>query len=179
VLKERKDREVEFIQLLSEILDLKGTAFAKKIGKHQPNVSGYLAGNNIPRKKVLHSALRHAFEWEVAPLVEVQSVEEHANQLPQTPGVYCFYDSSGSVIYVGQATKLKTEVGLALQRLMNFPVRLGSPQLSKKEHRKYKTIARYLSAYSVPSPRMRHNLEALLLRVFPNQSHNNKIGNFI
>jgi hypothetical protein len=28
VLKERRDREVEFIQLLSEILDLKGMAFA-------------------------------------------------------------------------------------------------------------------------------------------------------
>jgi hypothetical protein len=117
VLTERRsDREVEFIQRLSEILDLKGMAFAKKIGKQPPNVHGYLAGKNIPRKKVLHSALRHAFEWEVTPLVEVQSVEEHANQLPQTPGVYCFYDSSGSVIYVGQATKLKTEVGLALQR---------------------------------------------------------------
>jgi len=175
----RRHRQVEFIELLSEILDLKGGEFARKIGKQQPNVVGYLAGTPIPGKKALHSALRHAFEWEVTPLVEVRSVEEHANQLPQTPGVYCLYDSSGSVIYVGQAAKLKTEVSLALQRPMNFPVRLGSPKLSKKEHRKYKAIARYLSAYSVPSKRMRHNLEALLLRVFPNQSHNNKIWNFI
>ena len=30
----------------------------------------------------------------------MQSVEEHANKLPQIPGVYCLYDSSGSVIYV-------------------------------------------------------------------------------
>jgi hypothetical protein len=171
----RNRREVEFIGLLSEILDLNGRAFAKKIGKQQTNVTNYLRGTIVPQKKALHSALRHAFEWEVTPIVEVQSVKEHARGLPKTPGVYCLYDSSGSVIYVGQATNLKLE----LQRCTNFPVRLGLPQLAKKEHRKYKVIASYLSAYSVPSPRMRHNLEALLLRVFPNQSHNNKIGNFI
>ena len=174
----RKSREVEFLKMLREVLDLKGPALAKKIGKQASNVHGYLAGTTILRKKALGSAMRHAYEWEVTPVVEVKPVADHAKGLPQTPGVYCLYDSSGSVIYVGQATNLKQEVAQALHRKMNFPVRLGSPKLSVKERRKYNAVAEYLSAYSVPSPRMRHNLEALLLRAFPNQSHNNKIGNF-
>lgn len=169
----------EFIRLLRDILDLKPDAFARKIGKQRPNADAYLAGKTVPGKSALKTALRHAFEWEVTPLVEVQSVKERANLLPTDAGVYCLYDSSGSIIYVGQATNLKQEVAQTLQRRMNFPVRLGFPKLSKKEHRKYKAVTAYLSAYAVPSPRMRHNLEALMLRAFPNQSHNNKIGNFI
>ena len=95
MLKERRSPEVEFIRLLSEILNLKSEAFAERIGKQQSNVAAYMGGK-VPGKKVLHSALRHAFEWEVTPLVEVQSVEEHANKLPQTPGVYCLHDSSAA-----------------------------------------------------------------------------------
>jgi hypothetical protein len=175
--KGRKRREVEFLQLLSELPRFKDGNFAKQIGKQSSNVSSYLSGNPAPQKRLLDSALRHAYEWQVKPIVEVQSITQHAKTLPAEPGIYCLYDSSGSAIYVGQATNLKQEIGQALQRQMNFPVRLG-PNLSKKEHHKYKDVAVYLSAYEVPSPRMRHNLEALLLRTFPNQSHNNKMGNF-
>jgi hypothetical protein len=131
----------------------------------------------VPGKRVLRSALRHAFEWQVSPILEVEPIAE-ARLLPRDPGVYCLYDSSGSVIYVGQATNLKQEVGQSLQRQMNFPVRLG-PMLAKKHRPKYKVVATHLSAYSIPSPRMRHNIEALLLRSFPNQSHNNKMGKYI
>ncbi len=176
--KGRKSREVEFIQSLSEIVGLKGRAFAEKLGKQPANVANYVSGKLVPGRHVLQTALRHAFEWEVKSLFEVQPINDCANALPLSPGIYCLYDSSGSVIYVGQATNLRQEVAQALQRPMNFPVRLGLPTLSLKEHRKYKVVAEYLSAYAVPSSRMRHNLEALLLRVFPNQSHNNKMGIF-
>jgi hypothetical protein len=174
-----KHRPVEFINYLAELLDLgaKNAQFAKRIGKKPQNVSGYLSGGLVPGKRVLQSSLRHAFEWEVAEVVEIRPVREHASKLPEEPGIYALYDSSGSAIYVGQASNLKSEVAQTLQREMNFPVRLG-PRISRKEHRRYKDVAAYVSAYKVPSPRMRHNLEALLLRVFPNQSHNNKMGNF-
>lgn len=96
----------------------------------------------------------------------------------ERPGHLLSYDSSGSVTYIGQTIDLKYEISQVLQRQMNFPVRLG-PKLSKKALRKHKeVVATYFTAYEVPSPRMRHNLEALLLRCFPNQSHNNKLGNF-
>jgi hypothetical protein len=175
--KGRKHSNVEFIKRLSKILELSGGEFARRIGKKAPNVTNYLSGKSVPGDHALRSALRHAFEWEVISLVEIKPVKEHANSLPHEPGIYCLYDSSGGVIYVGQAKDLKQEVAQTLQRDMNFPVRLG-PKLSLKAYRKYKTVAAYLSAYEVQSPRMRHNLEALLLRSFPNQSHNNKMGNF-
>jgi hypothetical protein len=150
--------------------------FAKRIGKKAPNVHAYYNGKVVPKRRFLLSALRHAFEWEVTPVLEVRPTSD-SRLLTTKPGVYCLYDSAGSVIYVGQATNLKQEIAQALQRKMNFPVRLG-PTLSKKTQPKYKAVATHLSAYEVPSPRMRHNLEALLLRAFPNQSHNNKMGNF-
>lgn len=175
--KGRESRGVEFINLLSEILDLKGAELARRLGKQTSNVHNYMTGKSEPGVRFFRSALRHAFEWDVSVLAELMPVEKHANSLPKKPGVYCLYDSSGSVIYAGQATDLRTEVAQALQRRMNFPVRLG-PRLWKKTHRKYKLVATHLSAYEVASPRMRHNLEALLLRAFPNQSHNNKLGKF-
>jgi hypothetical protein len=159
------------------MLELSGAEFARRIGKKTPNVHLYMSSKLVPGKKVLLSALRHAFEWDVKTVAEVQPIDEAAASLPTNPGVYCLYDSSGSVIYVGQATNLKQEVGQARQRKTNFPVRLG-PKLSTKAHPKYKAVAEYLTAYEVRSTRMRHNLEALLLRAFPNQSHNNKMGRF-
>jgi len=165
--------------LLAELLSYDGhgdyTRFAKKLGKTTSNVHAYFNGRKIPGKNVLLSGLRHAFEWEVIPIVEVGPID--LKSLTSEAGVYCLYDSSASIIYVGQATNLRQEVRQALGRRMNFPVRRG-PALSKKDRPSYKEIAQYLSAYEVPSARMRHNLEALLLRAFPNQSHNNKMGNF-
>jgi len=159
------------------MLELNGAEFAGRIGKKTPNVHAYMSGKKSPGKKVLLSALRHAFEWDVTPVAEVEPVGNVVKSFPTNPGVYCLYDSSGSAIYTGQATNLKQEMSLALQRKMNFPVRLG-PSLSKKAHPKYKVVATYIAAYEVPSRRVRHNLEALLLRAFPNQSHNNKLGRF-
>ncbi len=172
----RSPSQVDFIRLLATTLGLKGAAFAKKIGKTSANTAAYLGGSKTPGNKVLFSALRHAFEWDVEPLFELEEIDS-AKKLPGLPSIYTLYDTSGSAIYVGQATNLKQEVGQARQREMNFAVRLG-PNLAKKEHRKYKIVAKHFSAYHVPSARMRHNLEALLLRSFPNQSHNDKMGIF-
>ena len=156
---------------------MNATAFAKRIGKQTSNVSDYRAGKKKPKHKVLLSSVRHAFESEINPVVEMGKVAEHASKLPDGPGIYALYDSAGNALYVGQATNLKREVTQTLQRNVNFTIRLG-PNLSKKAKPKYKDLASSLSAYSVPSSRMRHNLEALLLRMFPNQTHNNKMGNF-
>jgi hypothetical protein len=175
--KGRRDRRIEFFRLLAEILDCdQPPEFAKKVGKQVSNVHAYYRGRSIPGLKFLRSAMQHAFEWDVRPILEVRQMDQRKH-LTTRPGVYCLYDSSGSVIYVGQAKNLQQEVAQALQRKMNFPVRTG-PALSKKSLPKYKAVATHLTAYEVPSLRMRHNLEAFLLRAFPNQSHNNKMGNF-
>jgi len=173
----RKPQKVEFFQVLSDLLGLRGGALAKRVGKKAANVSAYLSGAKTPQKKVLLGATRHAFEWDVIPLVEVRELKSHQGSARPVPGIYALFDSSASVLYLGQATNLKTELNQTLNRACNFPVRRG-PNLSKKAKPKYKEIATHLSAYQVESPRLRHNLEALLLRFFPNQSHNNKVGNF-
>lgn len=167
----------EFLHTLGDVLDLKGSAFAKAIGKQPTNVSQYMSGNKAVGRKTLASAVRHVGEWHVNAIQEVKPVPKKLTDLPTTPGVYALYDSSASLIYLGQALNLRTEVRQTLNRKANFPVRRG-PKLSLKAKPKYKELAIFLSAYEVPSARLRHNLEALLLRVFPNQSHNNKLGKF-
>lgn len=163
------------MQLMSELLDVDGVGFAKRIGKQSANVNAYCSGRKIPGKAVLRSSLQHAFEWDLITLFELVPLK--ISSLSSSPGIYALYDSSGSILYVGQATNLKAEVNQTLHRNVNFAIRSG-PKLSKKKHPKYKDVVHFMSAYEVSSSRVRHNLEALLLRVFPNQSHNNKMGNF-
>jgi hypothetical protein len=166
----------EFLRTLSEVVDLEGADFAKAIGKKPTNTSQYLSGAKKPGKRTLRGAVYHLGEWNVKPIFELAPIPERS-EIPETPGIYALYDSSSNLIYVGQALDLRAEIWQTLNRKTNFPVRSG-PKLSVKAQPKYKTITVKLSAYQVESGRLRHNLEALLLRVFPNQSHNNKLGNF-
>jgi hypothetical protein len=106
----RSPSQVDFIRLLAAMLELKGAKFAHRVGKTAANAGAYLAGSKTPGRKVLLSALRHAFERDVKPLSELESVDK-ANDLPTTPGIYSLYDSSGSAIYVGQAHKLEAGSG--------------------------------------------------------------------
>jgi hypothetical protein len=167
----------QFLHTLSDIVELQGGQLARAIGKRQTNVSQYLSGAKSVGKRTLRGAVYHLGEWQVTPVLEVRPLPSPLTPIPQTPGVYSFYDSSASVIYVGQATRLRAEITSALNRETNFPVRHG-PQLSVKRHPRYRDVTKYISAYEIPSARLRHNLEALLLSMFPNQSHNNKLGTF-
>ncbi len=165
----------EFLHTLSEILELKGAAFAKAIGKKYTNVSQYLSGSKKVGPRTLRTALYHLGEWEVKALLEVQPQPANLTKIQQTPSIYALYDSSASILYVGQAKRLRAKITQTLNRKTNFPIRSG-PKLTKKHHPKFKDITTRISVYEVPSARLRHNIEALLLRVFPNQSHNNKLG---
>ena len=62
----------EFLAKLKVILGVEQFGqFAKRCGKQPTNMTGYLAGNRIPGDRVLRDCVRHAFEWEVNPLMEV------------------------------------------------------------------------------------------------------------
>jgi hypothetical protein len=173
----RRSKYREFLHTLGDVIGLQGAALANALGKESSNISQYLSGYKKVGPRTLRSAVYHLGEWEVTAVLEVARVPENLSELPQSPGIYAFYDSSASILYVGQATQLRAEITSALNRNTNFPVRSG-PQLQRKRKPRYKDVTKFISAYEVPSPRLRHNLEALLLRVFPNQSHNNKLGNF-
>jgi len=173
----RRGKYQEFLHTLSDVVELGGAAFARAIGKKYTNVSQYLSGSKKVGSRTLKGAVYHLGEWKVNALIEVQARPPNLTGIPQSPGIYAFYDSSASILYVGQAKRLRAEITSALNRETNFPVRSG-PKLTKKKHPKYKDVTAFISAYEVPSLRLRHNLEALLLRIFPNQSHNNKLGNF-
>lgn len=168
----------EFLHVLKDLANKESLGeFSLAIGKSAANVSQYLNGHKTVGKHTLRSAVYHLGEWSVKPIVEVQPIPKPLSSLPTTPGIYAFYDSSASIIYLGQAKNLQAEITSALNRPATFPVRKG-PKLSNRNYPKYRALTTYLSAYEVESPRLRHNLEALLLRVFPNQGHNNKLGKF-
>ena len=171
----RKLKNVEFLQTLKDLSGHDGVgAFARACGKQTPNMSNYLSGVSTPQTKVLKSCVTRLFEWAVTPRMEIEEIPDKLSSLPTIPGVYVIYDSGGQVLYIGIATSFRVEVRQTLGRKIPVGIRLG-PKLNKKQH-KIKDLATHLSLYEIDSPRMRHNIEVLLLRVFANQTHNSNIG---
>jgi len=171
----RKPTPVEFLNLLQSLTGLTNTAFAKACGKQPANMSAYLSGNKVLGKAVLRSSVRKLFEWRIHPVLELSRLPK-AKDIPIKGGVYVLYDSAGNVLYIGKATNLRAEVAQTLRRKTISAVRFA-PNLTR-EHPTYRRLARRISLYRIASARLRHNIEALLLRCFPNQSHNSRIGAF-
>lgn len=172
----RRSRNVEFFTKLFELAELTTADFAYWCGKRYQNVVSYLAGTKVPGNRVLWSALENFFEWDVYPLLELEPLPRNLNTLPTESGIYVFYDSAGNVLYIGQATNLRNEVRQTLGRQVPEAIRFG-PSL-RKQRPQLRTVTSHLSLYQVDSARVRHNLEALLLRIHPNQAHNLNIGTF-
>jgi len=182
----RQSKNVEFLKTLQALTDLTQKDFAKACGKKAPNMSKHLAGKLPPGKRVLVSCVRHLskylFEWAVNPIMELQPIP-HLNSLPVTAGLYILFDSTGSILYVGKATNFRAEVKQTLGRPLRVAPRFGSmlsngkPILKKGKHL-IREVASRLSLYEISSPRLRHNFEAMFLRVVANQTHNKNIGNF-
>lgn len=159
--------------MLRKLMDLSQAQFAKACGKKQPNMSAYLSGRIQPGKKVLASCVRQLFEWAVHPLKEIELIPS-LNDLPKTAGLYILYDSAGGILYIGKAKNFRDEVRQTLGRRLPEPLRFG-PRLSKR--RPYlREVAKRLSLYEISSPRLRHNVEMMFLRVVANQTHNSNIG---
>jgi alpha-D-ribose 1-methylphosphonate 5-triphosphate synthase subunit PhnG len=174
----RKPKYQEFLQSLSDVTGLTGAAFAKACGKQATNMSSYLRGSKKVSQSTARSAVTHLRDsWPVEKVLEVELIPKPLTGLTTKPGVYALYGSAGDVLYVGQATNLRAEVSQTLNRKVNFTLRRG-PQISKKAHPRYRDVAVRMSAYVVQPPKLRHNLEALLLRVYLNEAHNNKMGSF-
>jgi hypothetical protein len=174
----RRSKYSEFLNTLMELTNLPPGQFATACGKKASNMSACLSDKKPPGKNTAASAVRHLRDtWDVVPILEIEPVPKPRTTLSTAPGVYALFTESGETLYVGQAANLRDEIGQTLNREVNFPLRRG-PNLSKKAKPKFKDVVARVSVYEVRSPRLRHNLEALLLRVYANAAHNNKMGKF-
>lgn len=173
----RRVRNADFLATLKEISGHETVAsFARACGKQTPNMARYLGGGLRPGTATIKGAVERLYGWQVKLISQVQPIPKRLRDLPTQAGIYVIYDSAGNVLYLGKATNLRAEVRQTLRRQIPLGVRLG-PNL-RKTRPAIRDLADRLSLFAVPSPRIRHNLEALLLRVFVNQTHNTNIGTF-
>lgn len=128
------------------------------------------------RDDVLSSAISNLFGREIQPLEEVVSIPEERGELPPPGGVYILYDSAANVLYIGQATSFRSEVWQTLRRHIPVEMRFGPRMRTSRPT--FRELARYMSLYRIDNERLRHNIEALFIRVFINQTHNSNIGKF-
>lgn len=174
----RKSKNVDFMNTLKRVFEHDDvSSFAKACGKKTPNMRCYLRGTLQPGDSVLRSAVTHLGEWSVRSLSELQRIPSSIKSLPTDPGLYILFDSGGQVLYLGKATNLRAEVRQTLNRSVPVSIRFA-PHLQNNSYPKLKALATHMSLYVVRSPRLRHNLEALLLRTFANQTHNQNFGRF-
>ncbi|MCB0781692.1 MAG: hypothetical protein KDC03_19580 [Flavobacteriales bacterium] len=166
----------ELLRTFKELTGLSLSALAKGMGKRVQNMSQYLNGGLNPGNTMLLSGLRHFYEWDVEEDQVMLPVAE-ITKLSREPGIYFFYDSAGHCIYIGKAANLYTEVGSRLTtKKLRYPLRLDR-KLTAKTH-KVKEVAAYVTSVIVPSARVRHNLETLLLRTMINGTHNSILGSY-
>lgn len=128
------------------------------------------------RESLLDTAMSRVFDHGIRILCEVAGIPANLKALPITGGVYVLYDSAGNVLYVGKAKNFRREVAQTLNREVPVGMRFG-PDM-RKVNPALRDLAHYLSLYEIGNPNLRHNIEALLIRVFINQTHNSNIGKF-
>ena len=202
-----KDRHT-FLKMFKDLLQIdKQNEFSRSCKKEQPNISSYLNGHRSPGIRVLQDCLLNAtisrvfndstdgnaqlgrrveklrdevyselFRSEIQVKWEFESIPDNASDLPTFGGLYVIYDSGGNVLYIGKAKNLRREVWQTLDREIPTGIRL-SPNMRNWTPTIWE-LASYLSLYQIENANLRHNLEALLIRVFINQTHNSNIGNF-
>lgn len=128
------------------------------------------------RNDVLSSAISNLFDREIQPLGEVVFIPERQRELPEPGGVYVLYDSAANVLYIGQATSFRTEVWQTLRR--NIPVEMRFGPDMRTSRPAFRKLASYMSLYRIDNARLRHNIEALFIRVFINQTHNSNVARY-
>ena len=169
----RKPINVEFINKLRNLVGARSVReFALMCGKAEGNMSTYLSGSVRPGDRVLRSCLSNIARASIAWQAERECKPLGRSRLPAVAGVYVLYDSGGQVVYIGKASDFSVEVNVALNKMTTLRV---GPNLARRSI-KLKEIATNVSLYVIEDPATRHNVEALLLRVFANQTHNVNIG---
>jgi hypothetical protein len=95
--------------------------------------------------------------------------------LPTTEGLYALFDSAMCLLYFGKAKNLRAEVRQTLGRKVGeVKPWTGGRNLT------FKDVSSYISAYEVKrgDANFRHDVEALGLRLFVNNTYNRNHGAF-
>ena len=132
-----------------------------------------------PVIKVLQSCLEsYARKSSTPPSIqkEIELPEIEGYSLPKKPGVYVIFDSSGKVLYIGQAINFSVRVNVSLNRKVPVGIRVGDKL--KKVRPATRDMAKYISLYTVNDKALRSKVEALLIRISINSTHHSNIGNF-
>lgn len=145
--------------------------------------------------EITRTESRDGARWEILDSSRDQPYSRGLRgELEKHSGVYIFYDSSGSALYVGKAAgqKLWKEINNAFNRerwvqkirRVKHPQRKQAFVTSEEKSRQIRQrsvplfeLAQYVSAYRV-SNGLINNLEALLIRGFANDIQNIKMENF-
>ena len=90
--------------------------------------------------------------------------------------MYILYDSAATVLYIGKAANFRAEIRQTLNR--NIPGGMWFGQNMQSNPVVFEKLASYMSLYRIDNARLRHNIEAFLIRVFINQVHNRRIEKF-
>jgi hypothetical protein len=172
-----------FLKVLWQFSGIKNQGgFAQACGRHPANMGRYINGNLRAGEKVAKASFNAYRKWyntrtninlfkAITEISDLSKVE-----IPTSSGIYMLYNSSAQVIYIGQAQNLKTEVGQTLKRHVPIGVRMG-PDL-KKTKPTIHLLAKYISLYQIDDQVLRANMEALLIRVSINHTHNANLGHF-
>jgi hypothetical protein len=174
------DRYKTFLQVLSEFSGMGPPKLAKACKKQPANMSGYINGSSRVGARVARSVWEAYCKWNCdtnnmslfKPLLEINDISKVT--IPESAGVYMLYNSSAQVIYIGKAGNFKVEVAHTLKRKVPVALRMGP--ILKKQKPPIGLLARYISLYEIADPKMRANLEALLIRVSINHTHNSNLG---
>ncbi len=172
-----------FLKLLWEFSAIKTQQdFAKACAKQPANMGGYINGNLKAGKRVAKSSFDSYRKWHrnqyssglFNPIAEVSDILEA--DIPKEAGVYMLYNSSAQVIYIGKAGNFKTEVAQTLNRKVPISIRIGHNL--KKTKPTIRELTKYISLYQIDDAILRANMEALLIRVSINHTHNSNLGHF-
>ena len=175
----RKKATIEF---LGRLVDWAGgrPEFCQLTGITNSNLSSYLNGSKTVDWRRIRSATASVFGTPPAfvPVLEGWDLKEGAPRvadLPRDPGIYALFDSAMRVIYYGKATSLYAEVRQTLAR----KVPEVRPWTGARNLR-FSDVSAYLSAYKIArgDSQFRHDVEALGLRLFVNNTFNRKGANF-
>lgn len=169
---------------------------ARAIGVTQPTISNWKNGgepNKTNLKRLLEFFRAHDAATLVRPLLEFQPIEpirsknewrfssdpntvrQLKERLDHRRGIYVLYDSSGHAVYLGKTesslyAEAKQRLKASPNRAVYKPVKSSKPQIGE--------VVRFLSAFEVANLAAIRNIEAFMLRAFPNDIRNKNRGEF-